>query len=146
VADAPSMTTMPESLTGPVAVPEPESEPFWQSLRDLALTFQRCDACDRWIHPPLPKCPRCRDRALWYRAASGHGRVFSYTIVRRDFGSGVAVPFATGYVETAEGLRVAAFLVECPLEEIAIGMPVAVDYADYPEQDLTVLLFRSERG
>jgi uncharacterized protein len=137
-------TKMPTSWTGPVPVPEPYSEPFWQSLRDHALAFQHCDACDQWIFPPLPQCPRCSESHPAYRAASGRGHVYSYTIVEREFGAGVVVPYAVGYVETEEALRVAAFFVDCPFDEIAIGMPVRVDYADYPEQELSLLLFRPE--
>ena len=45
---------------------------------------------------------------------------------------------------TDEGVRVAAYFVGCPLDDLDIGMRVQADYADYPEQDLTVLLFRPE--
>jgi uncharacterized OB-fold protein len=139
-----AVTTMPTTWTGPVPVAEPESEPFWQSLRNHALAFQRCDGCRRWIHPPLPLCPRCASDELSYRPASGRGQVFSYTVVRRHFGAGVDVPYAAGYVETDEGLRVAAYFVGCPVDEVDIGMRVRADYADYPDQELTLLLFRPE--
>jgi hypothetical protein len=144
VSDGLSVTTMPASWTGPVPVPEPESEPFWQSLRDHALAFQRCDSCSQWIHPPLPSCPRCGGSDLSWRQASGRGAVFSHTIVRRDFGAGVAVPYAAGYVQTEEGPRVAAYFVECGVDDVEIGMPVQAAYADYPEHDLSLLVFRPE--
>lgn len=136
-------TMMPSTWAGPVPVPEPESEPFWQSLREHALAFQRCGPCDRWIHPPLPCCPRCT-APLMYRRASGRGSVFGFTVVRRDFGAGIEVPYAAGYVETDEGLRVAAYFVGGPLDGLSIGMRVRADYADYPDQGLTLLLFRPE--
>jgi uncharacterized protein len=140
-------TIMPARWTGPVPVPEPEGEGFWESLRDHALAFQRCDVCEQWIHPPLPLCPNCATASeLSYHRTSGRGVVFSHTIVRREFGAGIDVPYAVGYVETAEGARVAAYFVGCPVDKVHIGMRVQADYADYPDQNLTLLLFRPEEG
>lgn len=143
---APVFTTMPDAWTGPVPVPEPESEEFWQSLRTHVLAFQRCEECDQWIHPPLPLCAKCQRSELAYQPSSGRGEVFSCTVVRREFGAGVDVPYAVGYVQTDEGPRVAAYFVGCPVDDVQIGMRVRADFADYPDQDLTLLLFRPEHG
>lgn len=62
---------------------------------------------------------------------SGRGTIYTYTIAHHG-AAGIAVPFALVLVELEEqkDLRVLANLVDCPLEEIRIGMPVDVTFED----------------
>ncbi len=37
----------------------PGAEGYWEATRERRLVVQHCPACDRWIHPPRPRCPSC---------------------------------------------------------------------------------------
>lgn len=110
--------------------PSPETGPFWEGCRERELRLQRCGACGRFRHPPLPGCPHCAstDRA-WVRIA-GRGRIFSYSIVHHASVPALAgsVPYNVIVVEfdDAPGARLISNLVGAANEAIRIGMEVEV--------------------
>ena len=54
------------------------------------------------------------------------------------------VPYAVVQVELDEGPRLTTNLLDCPLGEIRIGMPVEADFEDITEE-ITLLQFRPAR-
>jgi uncharacterized OB-fold protein len=96
-----------------------------------ALSGSRCPDCAVTTYPAQPRCPRC-GAALRERALSRHGRLWSWTVQRHPPKSPPYVPpatgfepFAVGYVELPEGVRVAAIL-DVPLDDLTIGLPVRI--------------------
>lgn len=101
---------------------------FWQAGRTGQLQFMRCEACEFYVHPPLPICPRCKSRHVTARAVSGRATVASYTINHQVWERGLEAPYIIAIVEIEEqhSLRLTTNIVNCPLENVEIGMTVRV--------------------
>ena len=101
---------------------------FWQAGRDGVLRFCRCHACSQYIHPPSPVCPVCRSRDVAPEAVSGRATVATFTINRQRWEPGLERPFVVAMVEMEEqeGLRLTTNIVNCPAEDVQIGMQVRV--------------------
>lgn len=114
-------------------LPEPDeaTEFYWQAATRRELQILRCRACRFYVHQPRDVCPRCGSKEMAAEQVSGRGTIYTYTIAHHG-AAGIAVPFALVLVELEEqkDLRVLANLVDCPLEEIRIGMPVDVTFED----------------
>jgi len=105
------------------------SRPFWTGGAQRQLLILWCAACELWVHPPRETCPGC-DGALVPRAASGRGRVFTFTVNRHAYNPAVPVPYVIAIVELEEqpGLRFITNIVGCDPEAVRIGLPVQVDF------------------
>jgi len=97
-----------------------------------ALRGSRCDACAVTLYPAGDACPRC-GRETAPVTLSTAGELWTWTVQRFPPKSPPYVappegftPFAVGYVELPEGVRVAAVL-DTDLASIRIGMPVLVE-------------------
>ena len=117
-----------------------ENGAFWTGGRDGELLIIRCTSCGYWIHPPTPRCPHCLTDAVEPQAVSGRGTVYSYTINRQAWVPGLEVPFVIAMVELDEqpGLRLMTNIVDCPTEEVEIGMPVEVAFVERGEAFIPV--------
>lgn len=102
---------------------------YWTGGADGRLHVPYCDPCAQWVLPPEADCPDC-DTPLGARAVSGEGTVFTYTVNNHPFNPAVPPPYAIAIVELAEqmNLRLAANIVDCELDSLAIGMPVSVRF------------------
>ena len=124
----------PEEERGPPSRPRPDltpfNEAFWTGGKDGGLRIQRCRECDRWYHPPGARCPRCLSGDLHYDAVSGRGEVFSFAVLHHAYRPGLVTPYVVALVELTDqpGLRVTSNIVGCPASDVAIGMPVAVQF------------------
>ncbi|MCL7379938.1 Zn-ribbon domain-containing OB-fold protein [Streptomyces sp. 35G-GA-8] len=100
------------------------------------LPGSRCSGCSVAVYPADEACPRCGGPAS-PAALAGGGALWTWTVQRYapksppyQAPSGGFVPFALGYVELTEGVRVAAVLDVDDLDEIRIGMPLTVTAGD----------------
>ena len=105
---------------------------FWTSGQDGRLRFLRCQACGYYLHPPVPRCPECGSREVAPEAVSGRGEVFSYTVNHQSW-DGSTEPYAIVLValDEQDGLRLTSNLVNCPLDDVHIGMPVRVTFEQH---------------
>ncbi|MEU8905784.1 Zn-ribbon domain-containing OB-fold protein [Streptomyces mirabilis] len=99
------------------------------------LRGSRCADCAVAVHPADPSCPRCGGPAEPV-VLSDKGTLWTWTVQRHAPKSPPYVqpaagfePFAVGYVELPEGVRVLAVL-DLLAEDLKIGMPVTVVAAD----------------
>jgi uncharacterized OB-fold protein len=120
------------SWNGPLPPPKvtPENEHFWTGGARGELVFLHCAACDRYIHPPVPRCPFCRRAGLEPRPVSGRGTVYAFTINRQAWSSDLPVPYVIALVAIDEqpDVRLTTNVVGCPPDDVRIGMPVAVRF------------------
>jgi uncharacterized OB-fold protein len=104
---------------------------FWTSGEDGRLRFLRCQGCGYWLHPPLPRCPRCGGRDLAPEAISGRAELYTYTVNHQSW-DGSTEPYAIALVTFPElgqdELRLTTNVVGCPLDELRIGMPLQVTF------------------
>lgn len=98
----------------------------------VGLQGSRCSGCAVTVHPADDACPRCGGPADPV-VLQGAGTLWTWTVQRYAPKSppyqpppGGFEPFALGYVELADGVRVAAVLEVDDLDDIRIGMPLTV--------------------
>jgi uncharacterized OB-fold protein len=124
------VTDIPTQYQKPLPEPSAISAPFWEGLRAGELRLQRCSECQRCILYPRSVCPHCLSDRLEWTAASGRGRLYSYTVVRRAMNPAFAaeVPYVFAIVELEEGPRVTTNIVNCEPDEVRVDMPVRATY------------------
>lgn len=110
------------------------TEPFWTALEQQVLAIQRCDGCATWRWTPQLCCPRCLSERCTWTPASGHGELYSYTVVRRSADAArFPVPYVLAIVRLDEGPHLLTTLVDCDEAEITIGQPVEVAFRRTPD-------------
>jgi len=121
------------------------TEPFWMALREGRLTLQRCAHGHDFRMPPMLYCPECHSTDAEWVALSGRMRLYTYTIVSlrpRDAESPVYVA-ALACPEEAPDTKIFGNVIECAVEELAIGMPMEIVQAS---AGTDAALFRPVRG
>jgi uncharacterized OB-fold protein len=121
----------------------PEMAPFWEAARRHELVVQRCRGCGERRFPARDLCNRCLAREADWVPVSGRGTIFSFVVMHQVYHPGFAdsVPYAVVVVELEEGARMISNLVECPLGDIRIDMPVEVVFEELTP-DVTLPKFR----
>lgn len=117
----------------------PDTEFFWDGVRERRLLVQRCDGCGGLRHPPRPMCPTCHSLSWTAIESSGKGTILSAVVMRHPSYPWFETDPIVVLVELEEGWRLVSNLVES--EAGAIGATVEVVYEDF-EGDLTLPLFR----
>ena len=97
--------------------------------------------------PPAPICSECRSSEYDFPELSGRGEVYTFTTIHRPIALDQEVPFVVAVItlEGTNGVRMISNVVDTPLDEIAIGMPVELVWEDMSE-DLTIPRFRATRN
>lgn len=107
------------------------SKPFWDAAAERRLLAPRCGDCGTFRWPAGPFCPSCRSQAVDW-VAPGAGRIYSFTVLPVRGADAAAPPQfrIPALVEFADapGVRLVSSLVDAPLDQVAIGAPVAVDW------------------
>jgi uncharacterized OB-fold protein len=86
------------------------------------LVAGRCRACQAYSFPRAVVCTGCMSEDIEKVALGREGTLYSYSIVHQA-PKGWKVPYALGYVDLAEGVRVLAHI-DVPKDAIAIDMPL----------------------
>ncbi|MCV7280208.1 OB-fold domain-containing protein [Mycolicibacterium flavescens] len=118
------------ALLPPVPVPDPDTEQYWEGLRNGKLMLCRCDDTGKWIHPPLERS-RFTGGPVHFEEVSGNGSIFSFIVVRQALVPGRVPPFVVGLVELDEqpGLRINA-VIDVDPGDVRIGQRVRLRIAD----------------
>ena len=118
---------------------------FWTSGATGELRITRCESCRRWVFPLSAQCPDCGGPTA-YEATSGRGTVFTHTTNAHPFNPAVPLPYNISVVELVEqeGLRFTTNVVDCPPEDVYVGMPVRVQFD--PQGEVFVPVFVPEGG
>lgn len=134
------------SYTKPVPTVDDNNRPFWEGVRDGRLIMQRCTDCGHLRYPCAPSCPECLSPNAAWEQLSGRGEVFSFVIFHQVYHAAFKedVPYNVILVQLEEGPRMFSNLVECELNKIEVGMPVAL-VCDPVTPELTIPRFRPAR-
>jgi len=125
----------------------PEMAPFFAAARRHELVVQRCGTCHTMRFPARAVCSRCLGRESEWVPVSGRGEVFSVAVMHQANHPGFAaeVPYAVVVVALEEGVRMLSNVVDCPVREVRIGLPVEVTFDDVTPE-VTLPKFRPRRG
>jgi uncharacterized OB-fold protein len=124
---------------------DPDTAFFWTAGAEGRLRICRCLACERYIHPPLPRCPSCGG-SVAPAEVSGRARIASFTLNHQQWLPGLPVPYAFAAVELIEQAELYLFtnIVGCPVDDIRIGLPVEVEFQQ--QGDVFLPLFKPDEG
>lgn len=96
-----------------------ESQPFWDAATEDRFILPQCASCGRFHWYPRAICPFCFSDQIVWKPASGKGRIYSYTVMRR-----ASVPYVVAYVTLEEGTTMLTNIVDCDVDALAIGQDV----------------------
>ena len=98
---------------------------FFERARTGTLTGLRCTRCGALAIPPKEFCLGCHQRAWEPIPLAGEGRITSFTVIRVAPRRHLAeAPYAIAHVTLTEGVALLGRLVDIPLDQISLGMPV----------------------
>lgn len=105
---------------------------YWDSFKNEKLMIQRCKECGSFRFYPGTFCTNCLSSEIEWKEASGNGTVHSFSIVYRPLSKEFSpdVPYVVALIDLDEGVRMMSNIIECPLDEIHIGMKVQVIYEE----------------
>lgn len=132
--------------TRPLPETDPVSRPFWEAAAEGRLLFQECPVCGHRQFYPRALCTACGADPVWAEA-SGRGTVHTYTIVRQYGGPPFRdeLPYVVAVVELEEGIRMLGNVTDCPVDDVAVGMPVEA-YAVAAAEGVGVPFWRPRSG
>ncbi len=119
-----------EPQAGPLPV-EPHaslSQPFWEGAAAGELRFVRCTECGQPDFPAAPHCRFCLSGALDWQVSTGHGTLYSYTVVWRPVTPAFTTPYAPAIVDLDEGYSMMTNLIGIDTGDIAIDLRVVVQF------------------
>jgi uncharacterized protein len=132
----------------------PLKEGLWIDERDTGGTLQlvgsECSDCGEicFARREIGFCGYCQSRNLKEVRLSDRGTVYSYTVVMQrppEYYKG-PVPYAIGFVELPEGVRVETLFTDCDFEDLRIGMEVELVlrklHQDEEGNDVVTYMFR----
>jgi uncharacterized OB-fold protein len=118
---------------------------FWTGGETGRLLITRCRSCGTWLHPPVSYCRHCGSRDVGPEATAGRGTVATFSINRQRWSAEASPgPYVVAIVELAEqaALRLITNIVNCPVEQVRIDMPVRV--VCVPFEDVWLPLFEPD--
>jgi uncharacterized OB-fold protein len=133
----------PVTVALPVPQPTPDTAPFYEGTLRGELRLQRCSDCRTWRHYPRPTCPACLSRRFTWEPASGHGTIYTWTIVRGPTLPAFEekLPYNVVDVLLEEGVHFVSEVLDCPPEELRAGMPVVATFEPLTDA-ITLVKFR----
>jgi uncharacterized protein len=114
---------------------------WFEACREHRLLIQRCAACGTLRHPTEPACPVCQSFDWDTVEACGRGTVYSFVVNHYPQVPAFDYPLAVGLIELEEGTRLIANVTGIDPADIAIGLPVQVEFVDH-DDELTLPAFR----
>jgi len=143
------MSQLQAGETPPVPVPSPVTQFFWDGVNEHKLMILRCQACGHFIHYPRIVCNRCQSLDLAPAQVSGNGTLYSHTLVMQAFHPYFAdkIPYVLAIVALEEDpeVRLTTNIVDCPADQVRIGMPLEVVFREVAP-GLTLPLFRPKES
>lgn len=107
----------------PAPIPAPESAEFWKAAAEGKFLIKRCTACSKPHWYPRAICPFCMSPKTEWIEATGRGKIYSYSTMRR-----APVPFSLAYVTLEEGPTMMTNLVQCDFDQLSIGQAVKITF------------------
>ncbi len=98
------------------------------------LLGSRCAGCGAHFFPVRAACAGCLGTDMETVRFSESGKLYTYTVIRQST-PGFEVPYALGYVDLSEGVRIMGQITGCDPDEIRIGMPVVLALEPFGEDD-----------
>ena len=102
-----------------------ETAVYWESAKNGKLLVKTCKACGKLHYYPRTICPHCLSSDTDWVEASGRGSIYTYSVMRRT-----EFPYVIAYVTLEEGVTMLSNIVECDVDDVAVGQAVEVVFRD----------------
>ena len=106
---------------------------FWAGVDRGELLRPVCGRCERSFFTPQVVCPFCGSGQWSYEPSAGLGAVYSFTVVHRPPEPAFEAPYVLAIVDVTEGWHLQTWIVDCPPDEVRIGMEVQVRFVAGPD-------------
>ena len=136
----------PRAYRKPLPHIDEENRPWWEAAQRHELYIQKCRDCGDLRFHPRALCTSCMSsRTDWVRCAGG-GKIYAFTVTNQNQAAGFreALPYVMAWVELDEGVKMMTNIVDCPPEQVKIGMPVEAVFDDVTPE-VTLVKFRPAR-
>lgn len=122
-----------ETPPTPPPVPLLDDAPFWESVRNGAMTLQRCSECEEWRYPAAPMCGACSSTEFQWAPVSGNATIVSWVVFHRTYLPAYPAPYNVIAVRLDEGPIVISNLEGDEPEGSWIDRRVTLCYATMPD-------------
>lgn len=124
------MISADDAARKPLPTPDADTAAFWRGLRGNKLLLQHCGDCGHVQYYQQAICRACGRENLVHRAASGRGKVYSFSVVHRAPGPAFKadVPYAVILVELEEGPRMISTFTGGSPDEVTFDMDVVLTF------------------
>jgi uncharacterized OB-fold protein len=131
-------------VSRPHPTPSTVTAPFWTATADKTFLLQHCRTCGALQFYPKTTCTTCGSADLDWQPASGRGTVHTFTVARRATHPAFngMEPYVVAIIELDEGPRVTGNVVDCPVDDVAVGMPVALTWDEADSDGIRLPLWR----
>jgi uncharacterized OB-fold protein len=125
-------------------VPSPTTEAFWTATAEQRFLIQRCGSCGRAQFYPRATCTTCASTQLEWEPASGDATLHTFTVARRATHPAFDgdEPYVVAIVELAEGPRMTGNVIGCDIDDVHIGMPLALVWDEPGDDGIRLPLWR----
>ena len=137
------MISAEDATRKPLPTPDADTAAFWRGLHDGRLLLQHCTDCGHVQYYQQATCRACGRENLVHRAASGRGKVHSFSVVHRAPGPAFKadIPYAVLLVELEEGPRMISTFTDGAPDEVTFDMDVVLTLQTINEE-ITLPRFR----
>jgi len=91
----------------------------------MRLEASKCQNCGYIAFPPRLICPECRSQSFLNFVLKPEGKILTYTIIHVAADAfATQTPFPVAIIETSDGARLTAQVVDCKPEDVSIGQEV----------------------
>lgn len=128
----------------PIPKPTPETQPFWDKIRQRELWLPRCADSGKFFFPPRMFSPFTGGPVEWTKA-SGKARLASFIVVHRPSpGYEEEVPYIVALAELEEGPRMMTNLPGAAANPAALKIGAALTVTFEERGDMVLPQFRLE--
>jgi hypothetical protein len=111
------------------------------------LEAAKCTGCGKLIFPARRVCPGCRGTEFEDTRLSPRGKVITSTVIHVPPTDLIReAPYAMAIVETPEGARLMAQVVDCDNSKVLPGMEVALEFRLLRREGLSGILCYGHKG
>ena len=129
----------------PLPKPTPATQAFWDGAKKGELMLQWDPTAKKYQFWPRANSVRTGKRNLQWKATSGKGELYSFTITHVPTpGFEARAPYVIGMIELDEGVRIIANLINIKIDDVEIGMRMKVAWEKLSD-DITYFAFEPNK-
>jgi uncharacterized OB-fold protein len=123
---------------------DPADLPFWEACREGRFLLHRCNRCNR-CYWPASRCVEHGTADMQWVDSAGRGTLYTYTVMHHAYSPSMKnkTPYVVAVVKMDEGPFFHSNVIDCPLDQIQIGMHLRAVMNQH-DSGLTLPVFRRD--